>query len=736
VAVSIFRKIMPVKDVRPTRRWHYVLRILLLSAAYAAAAHLGTALAYTRAPVVAVWLPAGVAVATLLLSGWSYWPAVTIGSIVATMTTGGPLRVAPGVALGATLGVMAAYAILRNPRIGFRLDLSRVRDIFALLAAIVIAPVVSSTTGTATLWIFHRFPSGSAVQMWKTWGVGDFIGILLLCPLLLTWCTPMPVSRKPWYSPEAGILVAAISGLSWLSFSSEIPLSILLAPVLLWAALRFGQRGSSLALLIVSGIAIWNTYRGLGPFTSGLMETRLLALQVFIAVGSITLLFLSAATTERDVIQGALRQARDELEQKVAERTARLGEANAQLASELAERERAEAERRMLEAQMLQAQKLESLGLLAGGIAHDFNNILTAILGHADLALASLPPGSTLRSQIKEIRAASQRAAELAGQMLSYSGRVPFAMTSLDLTTLIREMPHLLEASVSKKARLIYRLEPSLPRVEADPTQLRQVVMNLIINASEAIGDVNGTIELSTRAIDDVAIQLPANGWLGDAPSAGSYVALEVADTGCGMDAGTRSRIFDPFFTTKFTGRGLGLATVLGIVRGHKGHIRVESETGRGTKFTILLASSSISGAGKDVSPHPEATAWSGTGTVLIVDDEEGVRQLAKAMVEHCGLQAVLAADGAEAVETFRGQESRFACVILDMTMPQMNGIETLKELRRLRPDVPIILSSGYPQQGSLRDAGDPRRTSFIQKPYLLADFAARLRDAIEQGAN
>jgi len=721
---------MPVNDVRPTPLPHYVLKILLLSAAYVTAAHLGTALAYTRAPVVAVWLPAGVAVAALLLGGWSAWPAVALGSMVATCTTGGPLAVAPGVALGATLGAMTAYAIFRNPRIGFRLDLSRVRDIFALIVATIAAPVVSSTGGTVTLRFFHRIPQGSILQMWKTWWVGDFVGILLLCPLLLTWRTPTPVRRKTWNSPEAFILVAAIFGLSWLSFSSRMPLGILLAPALLWAALRFGQRGSSLALLIVSSVAIWHTYRGLGPFTSGPMETRLLAMQIFIAVAGITILFMSAVTTERDVVQEALRQARDELERKVAERTARLGEANEQLARELAERERAEAERRKLEAQMLQAQKLESLGLLAGGIAHDFNNILTAILGHADLALETLPPGSALRNHIKEISVASHRAAELAGQMLSYSGRVPFAMVSADLTAVIQQMLQLLEASVSKKARLIFRLEPCLPRVEADPTQLRQVIMNLIINASEAIGDVNGTIELRTRSIDDVSTQLPGDGWVGPAPSAGSYVALEVSDTGCGMDAGTRSRMFDPFFTTKFTGRGLGLATVLGIIRGHEGHIRVESKSGQGTKFTILLASSPVQAIEEPACPRSEMKDWSGTGTVLIVDDEEEVRRVAQAVVEHCGFEAVLAANGAEAVETFRGQESRFACVLLDMTMPRLGGIETLKELRRLRPDVPIILSSGYPQQGSVRDGGDPRRTSFIQKPYLIADLAARLREA------
>jgi signal transduction histidine kinase len=721
-----------VTDSRLIYTWRRLLQFMLLAAGYVAAAHIGTALAYTRAPVVAIWLPAGVAVAGLLLFGLGFWPAVALGSFIATLTTGGPLRVAPGVAIGATLGAVTAYGLLQSRWMDFRHDLGRVRDVFSLVGAVAIAPAVSTTVGAATLLVYHRLPPAAALQIWSIWWVGDFLGILLVCPMLLTWHSPTRVSRKSWWSAEAVLMLVLLVGLSWLSFSSKVPIAILLAPVLIWAALRFGQRGTSTALLIVAAVAIWNTFRGFGPFTSDAIETRLLALQIFIAVGGFTLLILGAATTERDETQEALRHARNELEQKIAERTARLGEANEKLAVELAERERAEAERRMLEVQMLQTQKLESLGLLAGGIAHDFNNLLTTILGHAELALDSLRSESPACKHIEEISRASHRAADLACQMLAYSGRVHFVAASVDLSTLVQEMLHLLEVSVSKKVRLVCRLSPSLPRVDADPTQLGQVVMNLIINASEAMADVDGTIIVTTRPIDDASSSMPADGWLGEAPSAGSYVALEVADTGCGMDAETRSKIFDPFFTTKFAGRGLGLAVVLGIVRGHKGYIRVESETGRGTKFTILLASSSKPAAVGERDARPDPQHWVGRGTVLIVDDEEGVRQLAKAMVERCGFTTVLAADGAEAVEAFRTHAGGFACVLLDMTMPRMDGAETLKELRRIRTDVPVILFSGYPQQDNMGDTEISGFTSFIQKPYHLATLASQLRIATE----
>jgi len=278
-------------------------------------------------------------------------------------------------------------------------------------------------------------------------------------------------------------------------------------------------------------------------------------------------------------------------------------------------RKRGEAERRKLEQQLLYAQKLESLGVLAGGIAHDFNNILTAIIGNADLALMRVKPESPAVDNLQRIGKAASRAADLARQMLAYSGKGKFMVGQLDLNSLLEEMLHILQVSISKKAELRLNLTRPLPAVEADVAQMHQIIMNLVINASEALGDENGVIAVTTGqlACDQDYLK---NDWLTDTPQGGQYVYLEISDDGCGMDQDTLTRLFDPFFTTKFTGRGLGMAAVLGIVRGHQGSIKVDSQPGQGTTFRVLLPAS---GGQPDISPdRSETEGWRGGGTVLL----------------------------------------------------------------------------------------------------------------------
>jgi CheY-like chemotaxis protein len=310
--------------------------------------------------------------------------------------------------------------------------------------------------------------------------------------------------------------------------------------------------------------------------------------------------------------------------------------------------------------------------------------------------------------------------------MLAYSGRAQLAIKPVRLSEVVRELGQLLEASVSKKAPLDFRLDADLPVIEADPTQLRQVVMNLIINASEAMGDAAGTVTVTTR-VADVPGSAPAGTWIGGTPPPGRYVAFEVADAGCGMDAETLSRIFDPFFTTKFTGRGLGLAVVLGIVRGHGGHLAVDTAPGCGTVFAILFPPTAhpeeVGAVDQEAKP---AATWTGCGTVLIVDDEPAVRRLARVMVERCGFDTLLAEDGEEALRVFSANRGLVTGVLLDLSMPRMGGRETLRELRRLDPDVPVLLSSGYPEQDPV-----PGATGFVQKPYRLATLTAALRAAL-----
>ncbi len=403
---------------------------------------------------------------------------------------------------------------------------------------------------------------------------------------------------------------------------------------------------------------------------------------------------------------------------------------------DVTEARRAQEARRRLEAKMHEVQKLESLGLLAGGIAHDFNNLLMGVLGNADLALLKLAPESPARVHVEAIEKAARRAADLTNQMLAYSGKGRFVVERIDLNRLVEEMSHLLGTVISKKATLKFDLAPGLPPVEGDPTQLRQVVMNLITNASDAIGDRIGLITVTTGVMRADREYLQGTFLDEDLPE-GEYVFLEVSDTGCGMDAPTRARIFDPFFTTKFAGRGLGLAAVLGIVRAHHGAIKVYSEPGRGSTFKILLPRY---GDGQD--PHraePPARAnadrLAGPATVLLVDDDEAVRSVAAMMLEEQGFEVVAAADGAEGVERFRNRADEIQVVILDLTMPGLSGEEAFREIRRIRPDVPVILTSGYNENDVTTRFAGKGVAGFIQKPFRTAELMEVLAQALGRPA-
>jgi two-component system, cell cycle sensor histidine kinase and response regulator CckA len=394
---------------------------------------------------------------------------------------------------------------------------------------------------------------------------------------------------------------------------------------------------------------------------------------------------------------------------------------------------KAEEEQRRLEAQIQHAQKLESLGILAGGIAHDFNNLLVAVLGHADLALASLPQTTPAQHHLEEIRRAAQRASELANQMLAYSGKGRFVVRRLQLNDVVGEMGQLLQAAIPKKVRLHYDLANGLGVVEVDAAQIRQVVMNLVTNAAEAIGDHPGTITLATRMQHVDAAYLQRTSVTQSLPE-GEYIFLEVSDNGCGMDAITRERMFEPFFTTKFRGRGLGLAAVLGIVRGHGGTITVFSEPGQGSCFKVLLPARR--GEAPTAQPQPvkaAATAAPLRGTVLLVDDEEIVREAAGQMLEHLGFTVLVAVDGAEALGVFRRCREEIRLVLLDMTMPLMDGQETFRELRSLAPDVRVLLASGYNEQDATSHfvGVDKGLAGFIQKPFALVDLEAKIREIL-----
>ena len=395
---------------------------------------------------------------------------------------------------------------------------------------------------------------------------------------------------------------------------------------------------------------------------------------------------------------------------------------------DVTERRKAEQERRRIEERLQLAQKLESLGVLAAGVAHDFNNLLMGVMGNASLALADLSPSSPACMRIKEIVTAAKRAAEFCDQMLAYSGKGNFVIEMVSLNEVVDETANLIRTTISSRVVLERDFAENLPEIQGDVTQLRQVIINLITNASEAIGDEDGVIRITTSLqrcdrhyLDSISIH--------EKLSEGDYVCLEVSDTGCGIDEGAREKLFDPFFTTKFAGRGLGLASVLGILRAHRGAAEIQSEPGQGTRFRVLLPAMTDLA----MAPTKETTASvaSDGSKVLLVDDEEAVRKVAKHMLEAGGYSVLTASNGRDAIETFRRAAEDIVCIILDVTMPGMDGMETLEQLRRIRRDVRVILSSGFTEEEITPRFAGEGAAGFLKKPYDLVQLSDKVTEVL-----
>lgn len=382
---------------------------------------------------------------------------------------------------------------------------------------------------------------------------------------------------------------------------------------------------------------------------------------------------------------------------------------------DISDRKRAEAEREALEVQVRHAQKLESLGFLAGGIAHDFNNLLMSALGNLELALQNLSRnGNNVGGLIDRARKAALKAADLTGQLLAYSGKTALIMENLSLSALVEELKPLLELSVSKRCSLSYDLPKEIPLIYGDPVQLRQVVVNLTINGSEALGGEDGQVRIVTGKTNENDREWPF---------------LEVIDTGCGMDKATKEKIFDPFFSTKFLGRGLGLAAVAGIVRSHGAMVEVESEVGKGSRFRVFFPpfqGERGQPKGSQVSANP---LWRGEGLVLLVDDERDVREVTFEMLESLGFQPLTASNGLEALDLFATPGLNFRAVLLDLTMPKMDGAETFREIRRRGWKTPVIVCSGFSGDETRRRFGEEQPNGYLQKPFSLIS----LRDSLQR---
>ena len=386
---------------------------------------------------------------------------------------------------------------------------------------------------------------------------------------------------------------------------------------------------------------------------------------------------------------------------------------------------------RQMEEKLARSQKMESLGMLAGGIAHDFNNLLVGILGNASLALSSLPDDAPGRTELRNLRLAALRASDLTKQLLAYAGRAQFEVSRVDVRQVVEEMGSLLRAAIPKNVEMSYELSSEKALVLADVTQLRQVLMNLLTNASDAIGRSEGRITVSVRRADVPAWYF-ADALFGEAKAGATYVVITISDTGVGMSPEVRARIFDPFFTTKSSGRGLGLAAVLGILRAHQGTIKVQSELGKGTSIEILLPALTETPLDR-AEPRRDTpgTLRIGSGTVLVIDDEPLVRAVAKRSLERAGFDVIIAEDGLAGVSTFAANVGKVVAVLLDSSMPRLGGLEALARIRALDPNVPVVLSSGYADQ-DFAAAAEHDGVKFLAKPFDPRQLVAAVVAAVE----
>jgi nitrogen-specific signal transduction histidine kinase len=388
-------------------------------------------------------------------------------------------------------------------------------------------------------------------------------------------------------------------------------------------------------------------------------------------------------------------------------------------------------ERKKFERELQETQKLESLGLLAGGIAHDFNNLLTGVLGNASLALSETPPNEPIRVQLREVIEAAERASFLTRQMLAYAGRGQFVTAMIDLSDLVQEISTLVRTSIPKSVVVKLDLAENLPYLEADPGQIQQVLMNILINAAEAIGEnIVGTVTVRT-SLREVNAREAAELFKSEPAAPGPYVQLEVIDTGAGMDEATKARIFDPFFTTKFTGRGLGLAAVQGIVRRHRGVIFVHSAPGEGATFRVLLPAAN--GQTNVIQrKQPKAGAIPRGSVALVIDDEKTVLNVAERVLSRKGIRVLTAEDGRRGVEVFRQHSPIISVVILDLQMPVMGGEEALALFHEIDPTVPIIVVSGFDKSEVTRRFSGLKPASFLQKPFRAQDLLSAVEAVLQ----
>jgi PAS domain S-box-containing protein len=782
-----------------------------LAAAYAVAARIGFLVAFAHPSVSSVWPPAGLALAAVLVFGRQAWPGVLVGAFLANVLNGVSAAVALGIAVGNTLEAVLGAALLG--RIGFRNDLSRLQDVFGLASlAAIVSTAVSATGGVLCLCLGGFLGWANYGRTWTAWWLGDAIGILLLTPALLTWSSPLSLSRNPTRVPEGAVLVLGIAGASYAVFGGWYggtlagqPLAYVLFPFVVWAALRFGPAGTSAVTLVLSVIATWGTIVNGGP--SRATGDALFSVQAFLAVASLTGLVLAAALAERHGAERSLRQSEERyrsffeanlagaivstpdgrlvdanpvalltygassiqemkdldlralwaepaLRDRIMERVRREGRADQQeitirrrdgrlmhlLGNFVGEFDPAHqllavrsfffdvSERKLLEEQVRQAQKMEAVGRLAGGVAHDFNNLLGVITGYSDMLSKNLQPHDANYKRLGEIKKAAERAAALTRQLLAFSRQEVIQPKVLDLNVVVRDIEKTLQRLIGEDVHLATRLAGDLGRVKADRGQVDQVILNLAVNARDAMpqgGDL--IIETSNSVLDEAYAASHAD------VVPGAYVMLSVTDTGHGMDATTLSHVFEPFFSTKEEGKGtgLGLATIFGIAKQSRGHVSVSSEPSKGASFKVYLPRvDAVEDLGRTTEEATQARR--GTETILLVEDAEALRTMVREILEAAGYTVIESTDPRDAVLRAESHAGALDLILTDVVMPHMSGPEVVRAVQATRPSVKVLFMSGYTNEAIGRQGVLEQDTHLLQKPFSSDALLGSVRAALD----
>ena len=673
----------------PQYNARYAAAILLLAAVYFVAARVGFAASAVHPVVSSAWPPSGIAFALLLLLGVRYWPAIALGALAVNFAGGIPLPGALAIATGNTLESVLGVLVLTS--LGFRNTLDRLRDVILLVAlGAIVSTFVSATIGTIVIhWTGAGAPLSTSI-IWLAWSSGDSIGILILTPLILAWATGDRQRLNARNVAEIALLGIVLVVFTSVLFRLPFRYVYAIFPFTIWAALRFGRRGATTANFIVAVLAVGHTVRGIGPFAGSSPIYNLFELQIFIAILALTSLVLAAVIAEGQAMEAALEESRQ---------------------------------------QSRQAQKMEAIGRLAGGVAHDFNNLLTVIGSCTDFVLGDPTLPSDHRTDLEEVKKATDRATSLTRQLLAFGRTQVLRPSTLDLNEQVSHLLPMLKRLFETTIEIRLETEPDLWPVRADATQIEQVLLNLALNARDAMAD-GGVLTFSTENATIGTTRRRTEEEFQIAP--GDYVVLKVRDTGIGMDQETQRRIFEPFFTTKETGKGtgLGLATVYGIVKQSGGYITLVSSQGKGAEFQIYLPRTTGMTMEHAIAPS-EAKKIPHRGTILLVEDEPAVRHSLERVLTAEGYKVLSAADGVAALALFEERSDEIMLLMTDLVMPTMSGRVLAQKCSIMRPTLKVIYVSGYTRDSLLSQQTFEEGTQLIEKPFTRDGVLARIAEVL-----